>query len=107
MGPLNQFVGRGKDGLGPRGGTLCFGDSDLRPIYDRHNTLVSEISMKTESSMFPVHFRYVIYNVIYCYIYILYIYIYIVLVCSDWISMFNVKKTTATSTGKWMLSLPA
>lgn len=24
-----------KDGLGPRGGTLCFGDSDLRPIFNR------------------------------------------------------------------------
>ena len=25
----------GKDGMGPRGGTLCFGDSDLRPLYKR------------------------------------------------------------------------
>ena len=46
-----------------------------------------------------------LYIMLYIVIYILYI--YIVLVCSDWISMFNVKKTTATSTGKWMLSLPA
>jgi len=30
-----QLRKEGKDGLGPRGGTLCFGDSDLRPIYDR------------------------------------------------------------------------
>ena len=60
MGPLNQFVG-GKDGLGPRGGTLCFGDSDLRPIYDRQSRGFEEVwfqkfRRKTESSMFPVHF---------------------------------------------------
>jgi len=30
-----QLRKESKDGLGPRGGTLCFGDSDLRPIYNR------------------------------------------------------------------------
>jgi len=30
-----QLRREGKDGEGPRGGTVCFGDSDLRPLYDR------------------------------------------------------------------------
>lgn len=30
-----QLRKEGKDGMGPRGGTLCFGDSDLRPLYKR------------------------------------------------------------------------
>ncbi|CAE7491638.1 unnamed protein product [Symbiodinium natans] len=30
-----QLRKEGTDGQGPRGGTLCFGDSDLRPLYKR------------------------------------------------------------------------
>ena len=45
----------GKDGQkGPRGGTLCFGDSDLRPIYDREVDALppslNELGPATESN---------------------------------------------------------
>ena len=67
MGPLNQFVG-GKDGLGPRGGTLCFGDSDLRPIYDRQSPGglkrfgFRNFEEKLRVPCFPCIFLYVIYK---------------------------------------------
>ena len=59
----------GKDGLGPRGGTLCFGDSDLRPIYNRPvnrlcHALIQDSTTGNWSNELVEHF-----NFFFCWLY--------------------------------------